>query len=514
MSELDELLRRKAGLSSAKEVIPKAEIPVDTNPHIPVDTSAPRGGTNGSPRVITIKRSGRKGSQSEVVITRGGTEGTETDNRVERPGGVGSPTDQEIDRGGGQGINMPVTPITRPGQEGIKTAPGEYKHKEDTNPETVNRTSDWKEGVSLLDTSVTDVLRWFEKLGIKIPNVTQANELAKLLTGGHGVEWITNANLTNEALIGYFTHLYQNGWNLARIPVDIGLRLLLEAQTKANAKAREIEVKGRNEGLLTVTQDAKRPNLTPTTEMGEYLGYEFSNDQLIHVVRQVSSILKKNGFADMAETGAMNEIKDADSNEIYAGTYKRWRGFEFSDNFYWGLRINPFDSQKAGYGESLLPTFPSEFSSGWWPVTSCSFTKGSLKSKSFQLPFFNLEIPHQGERPSNLKMSLIDNARHAFRYWLEDYVRKCFDIDNNLTLPYKNICFDITVYRYDCNYSILYRKRLICLLSQFNAAFMGVENHSSDEIDLDFEIVGDYPEDDMFVENHAFTEIQWPQTTS
>jgi len=498
MSELDDLLRRKAGLGTQVD-IPKAELPADTNPHASVDTSVPREGIPGQPRVITAQRGGRNGSRSKVKITRGGTSGQPTEVTSERGGELGSHTEVTSSLPPSVEPTQVDTAAKRGGTPGTITEPGEYKHAEDTNSVTIQRTSKYLDAIEYYQKYggkyIDDLKGWLNgRVGLNIPSYDQANTWLKSLTGGQGTEVVANADLKNEDLVGYVAHLFKDPSALWRIPVDIALRLLIKSQVDGKASLREYQEMRKDADIINWEDGRRKEKLRPQSDSVEdYLGYRLEGGQIKSFTNKVAKTLITHGFGGNEMNTLVGGTGDKATN--YFTTYQRMHDFEFSDSFFWGLNIRAFDSAGSGFGKSLLPKFPEEFSAGWWPVTSCSFTKGSLQSKSFQLPFFKLEIPALGERPSNLKLSVVDNARHAIRYWLEDYVRKTFDVDNNIVLPYKNICWDITVYRYDCTLNTLYSKQMICLLSSYNAPFLGMENHGYDEIDLEFEIVGEYTED-------------------
>jgi len=478
MNEIDRLLRNKAGIELPNIVITR---PADSSIKNDSLGKVVRGGTPGKESNIEIRRSGESPelkSYPEIYKpSRGNTEKSFED-------------------------------------------PDPYTHAIDTNNNTLKRTSVVKETSEIIgniDSEFKNAQGWAEKFGVKIPDATSLNNWIKQITGGKGIELISNTDLGNEGLIGYLIHLWTSNVNLARIPADLLLRMYLKSQQEKLSGTRKFDElsdelldrlsnKSQSSDLKVVSNRPVNTNLKADlyeyNQFGEDNGTELETSGALvpHPKSADKSILS--GFGNLSDvwkssTGDIKILKDDD--QIYFQTYNKLRDFEFSDNFYWGVKLTKFESE-AAFGKSLLPDFPADYQSGWWPVTACSFTKGSLTSKSFQLPFFKLEIPHQGGRPSNLKLTMVDDSKHSIRYWLDNYIRKTFDLENNLVLPYKNICWDIIVCRYDCTLHTLYQKDLICLLSQFNSPFLGVGHHGSDDIDLSFEIVGEYKMNDKVAE--------------
>lgn len=313
-----------------------------------------------------------------------------------------------------------------------------------------------------------------------VANTPVVNDVAaygtlELLLGSTGVANARNILSKTQDAIVFAKYLLKSPTNAVRIALDAALQKSMIAKIKAQQLTGEI---------LPPNQ-----NFEPEYQLGQYSGWKTTdeNGTIIKYTGMLDSILKKYGF----KSGSMkfNELKEGpDGNPIMMTTRKNLVGFEMADNFYWGISI-----KKATQYESKLPDFPADFSNGWWPVMTASFTKSSLKSRSIRLPFINLEIPFNGERPSGLKLSILDNARRDVRYYFEKYVKSVFDISNNTVLPYKNLLFDIQVYQYDCTLNTMYTKNLLCVVGEMTNSFIGEQGHSADEIEVNFTIVGEVP---------------------
>jgi len=511
-----------------------------------------RPGQSGSTSDINISRPGEMGITSDNDVVRPGQLGSIDPPVINRPGEMGTTSDNDVVRPGQLGTTNPPD-INRPGELGSVSDEVRVGLPKNQNPNWVENdgkgvatVSDFIQRYSKLASQVSG---WSGVAGFDLPDVGNINGLLQSLGLGDHANLLTNVSKNDLIdLQGYFKHLMQNDWSYGRVALDIGLREWLKFQNAKTSEKREalynqykdgdlkssdirrragildnnkrvlyetggtlnsaIGVDGvktlqtkvikkptdqgpasKKQEILVETNPENYIKVNSFTPIENYLGYvPKEGEGLVLLPGLVSNVLNKTGFNDQGYlTDLAVDINDA--RNFYSGNYNWWRNFEMSDDMYWGVRITPFNSSPI---ISMLPEFPEEFNWGWWPVISCSFTKNSLKSKTFQFPFFALTIPYQSERPSKLKLEVLDNNRKAIRYWLEQYVEECFDLDNNTVLPYKNICWDITVYRYDMTLSTMYAKRLICLLSEFNCAFNGSSVHVSDEIDLNFEIVGEY----------------------
>lgn len=308
-------------------------------------------------------------------------------------------------------------------------------------------------------------------------NPGQINSWIKTVTGGKGIEELSNTNLGNEAMLAYVRRIMQAPNNLVRIAFDMAFRYQL-----LNKAA---------DWLLNKTLGISLDDLNkkPESRKDYVLGYEINQGVLTSTYKKLTEVFFAPG-QKLPNVATLNP--DGFNEEVMFTTRKRLEGFELADSFYWGLNITRYE---GGNISSFLPEFPPEFSNGWWPVTTCSFSKGSLKSRNIRVPFLDFNIPATKERPSNFRMTVIDNATHSIRYWLEKYINSCFDIDTNQVLPYKNLLWNIIVYRYDCTMNTLYRKNILCLLSEFTSIFNGESAHSVDEIDLEFNVVGEIPGD-------------------
>ena len=308
-------------------------------------------------------------------------------------------------------------------------------------------------------------------------NPGQINTWIKTVTGGKGIEELSNTNLGNEAMLAYVRRILQAPNNLTRIAFDMAFRYQLLGKA--------------TDWILNKTLGISLSDLNKKPELRKdyVLGYEIDQGVLTSTYKKLTEVF----FAPNQKYPNVAVLNpDGFNEEVMFTNRKRLEGFELADNFYWGLNITRYE---GGNISSFLPEFPPEFSSGWWPVTTCSFSKGSLKSRNVRLPFLDFNIPATKERPSNFRMTVIDNATHSIRYWLEKYINSCFIIDTNQVLPYKNLLWNIIVYRYDCTMNTLYRKNILCLLSEFTSIFNGESSHGTDEIDLEFNVVGEIPGD-------------------
>jgi hypothetical protein len=204
--------------------------------------------------------------------------------------------------------------------------------------------------------------------------------------------------------------------------------------------------------------------------------------------------------------GAIVKGQVSESDDWFAG-YARWQDFEFSDEMWWGCSIYPY-APEGKQGFSRLPQFPPQYQDGWWPVVAASFNKGSIRSKSFNLPFFDLDLPVSATRPSQLRITFVDDAKRSIRYWLEDYIRLVFDFDTNSTVPYKHLCLLIEFYRYDITRAVLYRKKFICMIKDPTSVFNGGNSHQLDEIDIEFNIVGEQTDRDLYRKYELYNPLQ------
>lgn len=490
-----------------------------------------RSGTKGKTTNISSPRTGINGVESDVEITRQSEDKSEL--TVTRPG---VPDDTNP-----YGLN-----VANPKVRGLlgKTFEQLVHQDSDINKiaEAIDRNISNILGIHINFENYVQAEYWIKKIASKT--------VGKLLgPQASGLQAIMGFTPTNEDIMSYYKHLMMNeGDNLRRIPLDLAMRLVtIPSQLYAKKLLRVLftgeEVappmggtagKGINKAVtkglsklgiknlrdlqfkLFDARHRLETNRTPSiseavhsdVKSGEsfdssdheyaddatFLGYKISSGKLIETTRLISSVLERHGFYEATHNRLTEAFRPGGDEETYfQGSRGLWQtsdgtSYEMADNFYWGCRVHPY----IGY-ECLLPKFPEEFRQGWWPVLSLSYTKSSLISKSFQVPFFNLEIPISTERPSKMRMTLLDNSKRSFQYWLEDYVDKCFDIDNNIILPYKNILLHVTVYRYDMTLSKLYQGDYLGLISTHNLAFNGENSHNANEIDLNLEIVGEYP---------------------
>ena len=242
-------------------------------------------------------------------------------------------------------------------------------------------------------------------------NPGQINTWIKTVTGGKGIEELSNTNLGNEAMLAYVRRILQAPNNLTRIAFDMAFRYQLLGKAA--------------DWILNKTIGISLSDLNkkPESRKDYVLGYEIDQGVLTSTYKKLTEVF----FAPNQKYPNVAVLNpDGFNEEVMFTNRKRLEGFELADNFYWGLNITRYE---GGNISSFLPEFPPEFSSGWWPVTTCSFSKGSLKSRNVRLPFLDFNIPATKERPSNFRMTVIDNATHSIRYWLEKYINSCFIID-------------------------------------------------------------------------------------
>jgi len=454
-----------------------------------------------------------------VEVNRGGDPGELTEIEVTRPGAPGEVSEINVQR---PSNNVVLNELLR---AGIPEDQNRFSFS-DTEEDFITGFLDRLNSIARQTSLVTGTA------GFNIPDLSNVSSVLNLLfptdsQGNKTYQLLSNVSgLINIDVLGYFKHLMSNEWNLARLPLDIGLRELLKAKhnelvnrkklppgLKTPTKPGQVlsdtdyEINKEIYDSYTASVHKKTDSRHPIDQikhqlddknlaydpLEQYYGYSLYWDGSDHTeltwrVRDLFEILDPSKFEEK-DIGRLSELKD--KNIFFSGDYNRWKGFEMSDDMYWGVRVGKYHPANS---KNLLPEFPKEFSeeSGWWPITSLSFTKASLKSKTFAFPFFSLTVPYSNERPSKLRVTVLDNSRKSIRYWLEEYVNTCFNLDENIVLPYKNICWVFTVYRYDMTLATLYSKKLICLLAEFNAGFNGATSHADDEINLDFEIVGEY----------------------
>ena len=234
-----------------------------------------------------------------------------------------------------------------------------------------------------------------------------------------------------------------------------------------------------------------------------------SNPKLLSVDQMFADGKFRPEFKDTAIrklAGAIVNGQVSESDDWFAG-YARWQDFEFSDDMWWGCSIYPY--QPDGQDNfSRLPKFPPQYQDGWWPVVNASFNKGSIRSKSFNLPFFDLDLPVSATRPSQLRITFVDDVKRSIRYWLEEYIRLVFDFDTNSTVPYKHLCLLIELYRYDITRAVLYRKKFICMIKDPTSVFNGGNAHQLDEIDIEFNIVGEQTDRDLYRKYELYNPLQ------
>lgn len=488
------------------------------------DQSVKRNGTNGTYSAQPVSRSGESGNGEPPVITRGGISGnTNNDLGISRGGFSGRTDGVSISRGGFSGRNIDPS-VTRPdkeelgidiqvnrsGEEGVLsdinvTRPGSPRVLKDEDysklPPDVNEYSIHNSGNEAIDfisrirklSSALD--GWTGTYGEDIPQVKALESQIKKLIGGTIGE-VANTDLNAEDVTGYLKHMLSNSDNVSRLPLDIVLRSLLKSKyasgqpnqnpskcsTTSNGTLIDKIVSGFS-NLLNVPITAEELKKAIDDE-AQFNSYYIQDNKLI-----TNRNLK---VGDLYDGDGINKHYKSDTGAYYyPGQRYWWNNFELNDDKYWSVSIFPYTGPGAS-GGNFLPAFPEGFDNGWWPITSVSFTKKALSDKSFSFPFFEISIPAKSERPRLLRISLLDNEKRVFQYWLESYIDTCFDIDKMSTLPYKNISFDITIYRLDCTLSMLYSKRLICVLSSHTASFVGAESNSHRQIDLEFSIVGEY----------------------
>ena len=237
-----------------------------------------------------------------------------------------------------------------------------------------------------------------------------------------------------------------------------------------------------------------------------FLGYKISAHDLSTVVTAVEDMI---AYQDSDKDHRMMNSKHQLGGEdpiFYSGIRQLWSTagdgtYEMADNGLWGVRVRPFSTNNI---KCCLPVFPKEFSSGWWPVIACSYTKNHLQGKEFKLPFFSFSMPLSGERPSGMKLHLLDNEKRSMQYWLEQYVRQTFNLNNNTVYPYKNLLLRITVYRYDTVFSTLYSGDYLCLISDHHLYFNGEGSHGNSEIELSLNIVGEYPANEIHYPTESY----------
>lgn len=160
---------------------------------------------------------------------------------------------------------------------------------------------------------------------------------------------------------------------------------------------------------------------------------------------------------------------------------------ELADNFYYGVNITPLmDPHPHGLSE-----LPKPYDSGWWPITNFDFTKQSLKSKSIPVPFTTINLPMEGERPSGIKLTVVDDSRRSFQTYLQNYLARVFNFNANVVLGYKDVSWRIAVYQYDRSYTTMYCKVLIGVISDYTDSFIGTDSHTVSEFNIDFSVVGE-----------------------
>lgn len=237
-----------------------------------------------------------------------------------------------------------------------------------------------------------------------------------------------------------------------------------------------------------------------------FLGYRINAHDLSTVVTAVEDMI---AYQDSDKEHRMMNSKHQLGGEdpiFYSGIRQLWSTagdgtYEMADNGLWGVQVRPFSTNNI---KCCLPAFPKEFSSGWWPVIACSYTKNHLQGKEFKLPFFSFSMPLSGERPSGMKLQLLDNEKRSMQYWLEQYVRQTFNLNNNTVYPYKNLLLRITVYRYDTVFSTLYSGDYLCLISDHHLYFNGEGSHGNSEITLSLNIVGEYPANEIHYPTESY----------